>query len=149
LQGKIDRQSFIHGMTTAFSECVSRESKRGALSPPFFPDEYEALISETEKIVNENGVHCWFDQNLDLPADKRVCWFVLYKFEEVLDAYKALRASGHNPFLSMDYFKDWLGYGHVWGEEYSKINIHFRDAKKTGDTVERILFPDAQRPGHR
>ena len=37
----IDRRSYILGMITAFAECVANESKKLALSPPFYPTDYE------------------------------------------------------------------------------------------------------------
>ena len=37
----IDRKSFILGMVTAFAECIANESKKAALSPPFYPEDME------------------------------------------------------------------------------------------------------------
>ena len=44
----IDRKSFILGMVTAFAECVANECKKGALSPPFYPQDYETVLQEIE-----------------------------------------------------------------------------------------------------
>lgn len=146
MEKQIDHYSFIYGMVTAFSECVSRECKRGALSPPFPPEYYDIVKDEIEHIAAENGISCWYDENKDLPESSRVGWFVLYKFPETLDEYQSIRKTGSNPALDMKQFHRWLGYGTVWTEAYSSIQTAFREVRKTGDTPGRVLFPDGDWP---
>ena len=100
----IDRKSFILGMVTAFAECVANESKKAALSPPFYPEDYESVLAEVEIIAADQGIYVWYEENLDLPEAKRLKWFVLYKFPEILDEYKALRKKGFNPALHLNEF---------------------------------------------
>jgi len=52
----IDRRSFILGMITAFAECVANECKRAALSPPFYPEDYETVVAEAENIAKDQGI---------------------------------------------------------------------------------------------
>jgi len=59
----IDRKSYILGMITAFAECVSNESKKLALSPPFYPADYDAVIHETTIIAEEQGIFLWYDND--------------------------------------------------------------------------------------
>ena len=42
----IDRKSYILGMMTAFAECVTNECKKIALSPPFYPEDYDTVVAE-------------------------------------------------------------------------------------------------------
>ena len=146
MEQKIDHYSFIYGMVTAFSECVSRECKRGALSPPFPLDYHDAVVDEIKNIASENGISCWYDENKDLPESCRVGWFVLYKFQDALEEYRGLRATGANPALDMKPFHRWLGYGSVWTNEYAVIQPAFRELRDTGDTPGRVLFPDGGWP---
>ena len=95
--GAIDRKSYILGMTTAFAECVANECKKLALSPPFYPEDPGSVISEAEKIAEDQGIYLWFEENLDIPLDQRLNWYVIYKFPDVLDEYRRLRAEGYNP----------------------------------------------------
>ncbi len=48
-------------------------------------------------IANLQGLHLWYEENMDLPESSRVCWFGIYKLPEVLDEYKELRRKGFNP----------------------------------------------------
>ena len=137
----IDHYSFIYGMSTAFAECVSREAKRLALTPPFPPAYTQEVEEEISTICRENGIHCWFDDNADLPESSRVCWFVLYKFHESLDAYRQLRTQGNNPALQFREFFDILGYGRAWAAGYEEIVPAFRETRDTADTPGRVLFP--------
>ncbi len=41
----IDRRSYIIGMMTAFAECVTNECKKIALSPPFYPEDYNTVVA--------------------------------------------------------------------------------------------------------
>ena len=51
----IDRKSFILGMVTAFAECVANECKKAALSPPFYPEDYETVLWEIGSIAEDQG----------------------------------------------------------------------------------------------
>lgn len=146
MNNTIEPFSFIYGMVTAFSECVSREAKRGALSPPFPISYYKDVKDEIEHIAAENGISCWYEENKDLPEQSRAAWFVLYKFPEVLKEYVNLRKTGANPALHIEKFHPWLGYGTVWTEQYDLIIPKFREKRETGDTPGRVLFPDGGWP---
>ena len=143
---EIDHYSFIYGMTTAFAECVSREAKRLALSPPFPPRYTPGIEEEISNICAENGISCWFDTNEDLPESSRVCWYVLYKFPEALEAYRKLRDCGHNPALQFEAFFDILDYGRAWAAGHENLRPVFRETRNTGDTPGRVLFPDGGWP---
>jgi hypothetical protein len=54
----IDRRSFILGMMAAFAECVANECKKAALSPPFYPEDYETVFAEAENIANRKFSNC-------------------------------------------------------------------------------------------
>lgn len=43
---KLDKQSFILGMITAFCECVAGDCKHLALSPPLSHSDYDAVSDE-------------------------------------------------------------------------------------------------------
>ena len=60
------------GMITAFAECLAGEAKKLAFSPPFYPEDYKSLRKEAEQICREQGVLIWYEENAELPADKRV-----------------------------------------------------------------------------
>lgn len=92
--GSIDQKSYILGIMTAFAECVANECKKLALSPPFYPGDHGSVISEAQKIAEDQGIYLWFDENLDIPQDQRLNWFVMFKFPEVLDKYRSLRVQG-------------------------------------------------------
>ena len=82
------------GMITAFAECLAGEAKKLAFSPPFYPEDYKSLRKEAEQICQEQGVFVWYEENAELPADKKVHWLVLFKYPEVLEEYKKLRQEG-------------------------------------------------------
>jgi hypothetical protein len=67
----IDRRSYILGMMTAFAECVTNECKKIALSPPFYPEDYDTVVAEAEKIADEQGILLWYDENRDIPEYQR------------------------------------------------------------------------------
>jgi hypothetical protein len=138
----IDRKSFILGMMTAFAECLAHECKRAALSSPFYAEDYPEIQSEAERIAHEHGLLLWYEENADLPALKRVHWFVLYKYPDVLEEYKAIRKQGLNPVWDLDAFSKWLSYGTVWGEGAEKVVPRMREetVKDEMPTVMRILF---------
>ncbi len=142
----IDRKSFMLGMVTAFAECVARECKKVAFSPPFYPEDYHMLIDETEKIIKEQGLSMWYEENLDLPEEVRVNWFVIYKFPEVLDEYKAIRNQGYNPAYDFGMFKEFLSYGIVYGENAEKVVPKMRKDEEIVDPVSRILFKPGDWP---
>ena len=73
----IDRKSYILGMMTAFAECVTNECKKVALSPPFYPEDYNTVVSKAERIVDDQGIFLWYDKNLDIPESRRLNWFVM------------------------------------------------------------------------
>ena len=69
--GSIDRRSYILGMITAFAECVANECKKAALSPPFYPEDYDAVVSEAGRIAREQGIFLWYDENPDIPENRK------------------------------------------------------------------------------
>lgn len=145
---RIDRRSFILGMMTAFSECLANECKKAALSPPFYPEDYPEIRSEAERIAQEHSILLWYEENSDIPAAKRVNWFVMYKYQDVLDQYKAIRSRGNNPVWDLKAFSEWLSYGIVWGEGADKVIPRMREQNVTEDmpTVMRILFKPGDWP---
>ena len=142
----IERKSYIAGMITAFAECVANECKKAALSPPFYPQDYDKVVSEAERIAQEQGIFLWFDENLDIPESRRLNWFVMYKFPEVLEEYRALRSEGYNPAWHFEKFSDLLSYGSVWGEGAENVVSRMRDKRKTEDTFARILLKQGDWP---
>ena len=142
----IDRKSFILGMVTAFAECVANESKKVALSPPFYPDDYELVSEEVEIIAADQGIFVWYEKNPDLPIAKRLNWFVLYKFSEVLDEYKALREKGFNPALHLTEFSKLLSYGTAWGKGADNVIPKLREKRLTIDTFATVLLKPGDWP---
>jgi hypothetical protein len=142
----IDRRSYILGMITAFAECVANESKKLALSPPFYPADYDAVINETTIIAEEQGIILWVEKNLDIPEKHRLNWFVLYKFPEVLDEYRRIRDAGFNPAWNFEKFSDLLSYGTVWGSGAEKVIPEMKNRKTTRDTYARILLKPGDWP---
>jgi hypothetical protein len=136
----IDRKSFILGMITAFAECVANECKKAAFSPPFYPHDYKTLLPETRRIAEDNGVLLWYEKNLDIPRKARLKWFVIYKFPEALDEYRALRGQGYNPAWHLDKFAHFLSYGVVWGAGADKVIAQIRETRETRATYARILL---------
>lgn len=138
----IDRYSFTLGMITAFGECVAREVKKAAFSPPFPPSQLKRLEEEAERIIKEQGLSFYLEENPDIPEDKRVYWWVLYKFPEVLKEYLELRGRGYNPAWEFNEFKELLSYGTAWGEGCENVIPRVRKETSPMDPVTRILFPD-------
>ena len=66
------RTCFILGMITAFAECLANECKRLALSPPFYPEDYEKLLPEAERIAQDQGISLWYEKNPDIPEKARL-----------------------------------------------------------------------------
>ena len=136
----IDRKSFILGMITAFAECVANESKKAAFSPPFYPADYRDLLPETKRIAEDNGIFIWYEKNSEIPREKRVNWFVIYKFPEVLNEYRTLREQGYNPAWHLDKFARFLSYGFVWGIGADTVIPKIRETRKTKATYARVLL---------
>ena len=136
----IDRKSFMLGMMTAFGECVAGEAKKCAFSPPFYPEDYYVLKIEAERIAAELSIGIWLEENADIHEDHRVMWWVMYKFQETLDEYQALRAKGFNPAFEFDRFSDLLSYGYAFGENAENVSSRIRKKVDTMGTVTRILF---------
>jgi len=146
LANLIDRKFFILGMMTAFAECLAYECKKAAFSPPFYPEDYGIVRPEAEKIAQDQGIYLWYEKNLDIPENTRVNWFVMYKFQEVLDEYKTIREQGFNPAWDFEKFYDLLSYGTVWGKGAYNIVPKMRKKKLTEDTVARVLFKPGDWP---
>jgi hypothetical protein len=142
----IDRKSFMLGMITAFAECLAGEAKKMAFSPPFYPEDYDGLRREAEQICQEQGIFVWYEENADLPAEKRLHWLVLFKFPEVLEEYKKLRQEGFNPALHFEKFIALLSYGSVWGKKAGKVVPKMREKRPVLDTVARILLKPGDWP---
>jgi len=142
----MDRLSFIFGMITAFAECLAYECKKTAFSPPFYPDDYETVRPEAERIARENGVFLHYEENLDIPAEKRVNWFVMYKYPELLEEYRQLRNRGFNPALHFEKFFDLLSYGIIWGKGAGQIVPKIREKRQMESTVSRVIFKPGDWP---
>ena len=142
----IDRKSFILGMITAFAECVANECKKIALSPPFYPADHDAVVFEANKIAEDQGILIWYEDNLDIPENRRLNWFVLYKFSDMLAEYRNLRGQGYNPAWHFAKFSDLLSYGTAWGDGADAVVTKMRQRKDTRDTFARILLKPGDWP---
>ncbi len=142
----IDRRSYILGMITAFAECVANECKKLAFSPPFYPADYDLVVKGAERIAREQAVFLWYEQNLDIPAARRLNWFVMYKFAEVLDEYRRLRNAGYNPAWHFEKFSKLLSYGTAWGEGAQSVTPRLRAPAKTTDTYAVVLLKPGDWP---
>ena len=142
----IDRKSYILGMITAFAECVTNECKKIALSPPFYPEDYDTVVSGAEKIADDQGILLWYEENPDIPESRRLNWFVLYKFSDMLDEYRKLRNQGYNPAWHFAKFSDLLSYGTAWGEGADAVVTRMRQPKKTKDTFAGVLLKPGDWP---
>ena len=136
----IDRRSYILGMMTAFAECVTNECKKIALSPPFYPEDYNTVVAEAGKIADEQGVLLWYEKNRDIPENRRLNWFVLYKFSDMLEEYRQLRDQGYNPAWHFAKFSDLFSYGTAWGEGADAVVTRMRQRKDTRDSLARVLL---------
>ncbi len=141
-----ERRAFILGMMTAFAECVTNESKKLALSPPFYPGDYAMLREEAETIAREQAIHLWYEENEDIPEAHRLNWFVLYKFPEALTAYRALRDRGLNPAYDFEAFFKVLSYGVAWQEACRDMVPTFREWRETRCTFARVLLKPGDWP---
>ena len=142
----MDHVSFISGMITAFAECVTNECKKIAFSPPFYPQDYDRVFQEAEKIAEEQRIFLWHEKNMDIPAKNRVNWLVLYKFPETLDEYRKLREQGFNPVWDFEKFYPVLSYGIVWGKDADKVSPEFREERETQCTFARVLLKPGDWP---
>jgi hypothetical protein len=142
----IDRTSFILGMVTAFAECVANESKKAALSPPFYPQDYETVLRGVENIAKDQEISTWYEENLDIPEDVRLNWFVLFKFPGVLEEYQHLRKQGFNPALHLEEFSELLSYGTAWGEGADSVVPKMREKRLTIDTYATVLLKPGDWP---
>jgi hypothetical protein len=142
----MDRKSFMLGMMTAFGECIAGEAKKCAFSPPFYPEDFPALKTEAERIANELSISIWLEENQEIREENRVLWWVMYKFPEVLDEYRGIRARGFNPAYEFDRFSDLLSYGHAFGENSEHVAARIRKEVDTMETVTRVLFKPGDWP---
>ncbi len=142
----IDRKSFILGMVTAFAECVANECKKAALSPPFYPEDYEIVLQGVENIAKDQEISLWYEENLDIPEDVRLIWFVLYKFPEVLEEYQGLRNQGLNPAFNLKEFSNILSYGTAWGDGAESVIPEVREKRLTIDTYATVLLKPGDWP---
>ena len=142
----IDRKSFMLGMITAFGECVAGETKKCAFSPPFYPEDYYGLRTEVERIADELNICIWLEENKEIREENRVTWWVMYKFQEILDEYHGIRAKGFNPAYEFDAFSDLLSYGYAFGENSENVSSKIRKKEDTMETVTRILFKPGDWP---
>jgi len=143
-----ERNAFILGMITAFSEVLAYEVKKLALSPPLRPEDYASIQEEAERIAAEQGILLYHDENKDIPEKNRLTWLVMVKFPEPLEAYKALREEGFNPAWHFEKFFDLLSYGMAWAEGVDRVVPRIRE-HKTHDglgTMARILFEPGEWP---
>jgi hypothetical protein len=104
------------------------------------------VASEAEKIAKDQGISLWYEENRDIPENKRLNWFVMYKFPEVLTEYKTLRENGYNPAWNFEKFYSLLSYGTVWGENAEHVIPKIRESKVQSDTVARILLKTGDWP---
>jgi hypothetical protein len=88
----------------------------------------------------------WYEENLDLPEAKRLNWFVVYKFPEVLEEYQNLRKHGFNPALHFNEFSNLLSYGTVWGKGAENVIPEVREKRVTIDTCATILLKPGDWP---
>ena len=73
-------------------------------------------------------------------------WWVMYKFQEILDEYQAIRARGFNPAYEFNEFSDLLGYGYAFGENSENVLSRIRKKGETMGPVTRILFQPGDWP---
>lgn len=50
----------------------------------------------------------WYEENANIPAYKRVNWFGMYKYADVLEEYMSMRNWGFNPACDLKAFSKWL-----------------------------------------
>lgn len=116
-KAQLDRLSFSLGMTAAFCECVAAECKKCALSAPIRAEEYESQREKIEAIIGEHGLSFYYEPSADLPEVQRLSFWVIYKYEDTLEEYLALRARGYHPVTDLTPFRDVLSYGIAYRKE--------------------------------
>ena len=107
---KLDKESFILGMVTAFSECVAGGCKRLALSPPLTHADYEMVKDDACEIIEKHGLIHLHEKNEDLPEAERFEWILIAGKKETLEQYLTLRKSGLSPARSLEPFAKLLSY---------------------------------------
>ena len=137
MENKIDKVSFILGMTTAFGECMACEAKNLALTPPMRREMAKTVAADIQKIADDMKLYLWFEENTDLDCD--IVWWVIYKFESQLEGYLALRCRGLNPWTDMEAFRPLLSYGMVYGENADKVIPKMREFRNPMGVVSEIL----------
>jgi hypothetical protein len=98
------------------------------------------VVSQAERIADDQGICLWYDENLDIPESRRLNWFVMYKFSDMLEEYRKLRGRGYNPAWHFAKFSDLFSYGTAWGEGADAVVTKMRQRKNTKDTFARILL---------
>ena len=99
-----------------------------------------------ESIAKDQGIFVWYEENLDIPENKRLNWFVLYKYPEVLEEYQDFRKQGFNPALNFKEFSNFLSYGTVWGQGSENVIPAVRERRTTIDTYATILLKPGDWP---
>lgn len=125
---ELDRQSFVLGMITAFSECVAAGCKKMALSPPLTPEDCACFRAQAEEIIEKHGLIHYHEKNPELPEDKRFEWIVIAGKRDMIDRYLGLRAAGLSPADDLAPFRELLSY-------------RPEDSVHTGYDAYRALFP--------
>ena len=129
----LDKQSFILGMITAFSECVAGGCKRLALSPPLTREDYATMADEANRIIEKHGLLHYHERNLDQPESRRFDWILIAGKQRAIDQYLDIRAKGYSPMDSLAPFSELLSYNQA-------ESIH------TGYDAYRELFPMGEGP---
>ena len=137
MKNKIDKLSFILGMTAAFGECVACEAKYLAFSPPMTKSQADAVRDDMVSIADGMGLKLHFEENPDLEED--IVWWVICKFDSQLDSYLSARSSGLNPWKSMEEFRPMLSYGMVYGDGAGKVTPKLRVPANPMSVVSDIL----------
>ena len=106
----MDKQSFVLGMITAFSECVAAGCKALALSPPLTHEDYVIFSEEINDLIEKHGLLHYHEENLDLPENERFEWIIIALRQETIDEYLKLRKEGYNPAHSLEPFFGVLSY---------------------------------------
>ena len=137
MENKIEKLSFILGMTAAFGECVACEAKYLAFSPPMTKSQADAVQNDMKYITDGMKLNLYFEENPDLDQD--IVWWVIYKFEEQLTSYLSLRQKGFNPWTNMEPFRSLLSYGMVYGEGAENIIYKMKTPANPMHVVSEIL----------
>jgi hypothetical protein len=88
------------------------------------------------------GIQLAFEENEDIQEEYRIHWWVMVKFPEVLEEYKALRLQGFNPIFDFNKFRQLLSYGTAWGESADNVVPKMRGESKIKGipSSSRIIF---------